>query len=262
MRTRTLIALLITLGSIGVSLFVILRGGVGQSPEAAIAAGSEPSAALRFPASLPTVIPGNGTAAAALQFDPTNMSDLLANSFLQNIEGKNPEGPTDGTIKLPNENTVADLIAEGATESISFKNFTERDIRVGKDDLRETQVAYLDALDRLTRQHFNSIGKTVFDAVDEFNRTGRATLFERFAATIPGYLADILALPVPPSLKEAHLAWLNLWQKKRAVYETITKAGDDPLKAYVGLQQITEIVNEDVRLQSNLIDAYQRLTRA
>ena len=78
--------------------------------------------------------------------------------------------------------------------------------------------------------------------------------------TIPNFINDLLEIPAPNSMSAIHIEFLNLWQKKLTTYQAIKNMNTDPLMAYLALQQIPEIIQEDTNLQSVLIERYKELT--
>ena len=74
------------------------------------------------------------------------MTDALINGYLREFAALNQNGPQtiNGKtgIKPISEETFQNLIVEKISEDIAFEYFSEKDIKISKDDSKENQMTY------------------------------------------------------------------------------------------------------------------------
>jgi len=262
MRIKTIVASILIVGSVALLTQTILSRSAGTAPELAARAGAT-SPSVRFEGS----ILGAAAEAAGISVGGTaslntsNLSDLLARDYLAQIGQKNPSGLSADAMKLPSQDTMQSLLDGVSTGGIDFTPFTERDVRVGKDTSAAAERAYLEALDRGLRARFEGVDKKIPDAINEMSLKGNTSAFELLASLAESYVGDVLALQPPPALLSTHIAWLNLWREKSAVYRTIVRYEGDPLRAGLALKGLSSIVQKDVDLQLALIARYNALPK-
>ncbi|MEX0690017.1 MAG: hypothetical protein WD471_01665 [Candidatus Paceibacterota bacterium] len=177
-----------------------------------------------------------------------NITNLLAQKFGVNVT--NGEG-SDDIEKL--------LRDEGFEDYFNGIIFKEEDISVSNNDSEENKIEYLENVDSLLKETFKDLNKTADLIISDFLERGDSRSIELITTLIPKFLEDMIAIKVPPSLKEAHLKMLNVWGKKLASYRAILNIDEDPLKAYLALENFMNIAEEDIIIQSTLSNHYDEL---
>ena len=162
-------------------------------------------------------------------------------------------------LNAPDVNFTEEKIQEQIVNGLTFDEFGLEDVRVSKDDSIKAQVAYMKSIDALLNKNFPGFKQNITDILEEFMQEGNSSSLDYLVAHIPGYIDGLLALETPPLWKVYHLQLLNLWQKKLVAYRAILSVEEDPLKSYIAVQEIPNIINEDVTLQAILIERYQEL---
>jgi hypothetical protein len=262
MHIKTIVASVLIVGSVALLTQTILSRSAGTAPELAARAGAT-SPSVRFEGSiLGAAAEAAGNPANAMSSPATsNLSDLLAHDYLIQVGQKNSLGLSADAMKLPSQDILQSLIDGVSTGSVGFIPFTERDVRVGKDASVAAERAYLESLDRTLNAHFENTGKKIPDALNELSSKGGTSAFELLASLAEGYIGDVLAIQPPPALLSTHIAWLNLWREKSAVYQAIVQYESDPLRAGLALKELSSIVQKDVDLQMALIARYNALPK-
>lgn len=199
-------------------------------------------------------------------FDPenNNLTELLMRSYVNQIFSQNPEGIQSvggqTRLKIPSANTLGSSLDSAlANQVLETPRFGRKDIKF-TDDNQEAQKLYIESLDRVLRKNFSWLKKDIIQIVKNFTERGASQDLDRMIDTIPNFINDLLELPAPDSLSATHIELLNLWQKKLLIYQSIKNTNDDPLKAYLALQKIPEVIQEDTNLQSVLLERYKKLT--
>ena len=190
------------------------------------------------------------------QKETDNLTDVLIKSYLQKIYEKSDSLP-------PKEEVTAYLQGQLSGELPDIKKFTLSDIIISPDNSESNQINYLETLDALLRKRLSAFvdeNVNVTLTLEGFFEDNDPTLINYLVKNIPLFIDDMLVLSAPELWKEAHLEFLNLWQEKLVTYNAVSNYQIDPLKAYLALQNISEIAEKDVNIQSVFIARYQELT--
>lgn len=184
-----------------------------------------------------------------------NLAALYASKIVSNAE-------TSGVLdsdSLDVENLELDQILRTGGSALDIPAYKLSDIKISDDNSIRNQIAYLEGIDELLRENFGGFQKNLAIALDEFFTKKNPTSLKYLAEHIPGYLDGLLALPAPSLWQTVHLQILNLWQKKLVVYRAILDFDSDPLKAYLALNYVLPIAEEDINLQNVLVKRYEEL---
>ncbi|KKS88059.1 hypothetical protein A2116_01225 [Candidatus Jorgensenbacteria bacterium GWA1_49_17] len=259
MSGKKITAFIIVLAGLGLAIFIATSGPSKTASSLSVLFGNREDPSLQFEASLPTT-PGSRS---SLSEAPTtdNYTDKLANSYLEELFIRNGDITGNTNLSLP----TIQLSDESLRESIGdleIPSFTRGDIRVTNDDSDAAQITYIEALDSLFQKYFSKFGKgknDLKDALEAWFNEKDDRLLKELADGINPFVGELLALEVPETLSDYHLATLNLWQKKLVVYRAFLGMETDPLKTYLALQEIQNIALEDSNLQAALIKRYEEL---
>lgn len=262
MKKKNVIALIIIVAGIGTSFFIY--GGPLRNTDGHLFSFSRGSTNPSFqfePAKNPypnAIQPSGGEDFSV----SSNLTDLLAGIYAQEIF-KNVE-PGSGrvlqeNIDVSSLNLTAEELQRKISQGLQFPEFETGDLKISNDNSPEGQVAYMESVDALLRKSLGGFKKNLVIALDEFFQRNDSDSLDYLVQNIPKYLIGLLELEVPSSWQDYHLQTLNLWQKKLVTYRAILGKNDDPLKAYLAIQYLTEIAEEDLSLQAILIESYEEL---
>jgi len=252
MRARKIIAFIIVAAGLGTAAFITGRGVSYEPSPVSVAFGeqkTEPS--LQFESTRT-----QGGLFGNLQNEGSigntdNLTDTVVQKYLGNFLNNNLSAPAGGF----SEEAIQEQIARG----LSSKTFGLEDIRISNDNSVESQIAYMESVDSLLRKNFPGFNRNITDIVEEFTQNGDSDSLEYLTIRIPEYIDGLLDLKVPSLWQVYHLQLVNLWQKKLTAYRAILDVKNDPLKTYIAIQEIPNIINEDLTLQAILIERYQEL---
>jgi len=180
----------------------------------------------------------------------SNLTEIMAQNLSQNIfqaNSNNPNGTS--SIELPTSDSLGDMISQSASsQTIQFPAFTEKDIRIGTDNSKGAQVAYIENLGNLSKNNFSKFGISITDILDNFFNNNDSGTLSKYVDAIGKEVSDVLALTVPQKLSAWHLQNLNLWEKKLVVYRAILEFNDDPLKGVLAIKEVNNIIDENNNL--------------
>jgi len=252
MRARKIIAFLIVFTGLVTALLIAENNpGEKTSPVSVVFGERETQPGLQFESTgTQAGLFGNSQKTNDVQ-NNENLTNVVVQNYLGKFLNNNLSAPAGGFT----EEAIQEQIAKG----IVFEEFNLDDIRVSDNDSVKSQIAYMESIDSLLKKNFPGFNKNITDILDEFIQRGDSDSLEYLTTRIPNYIGGLLALETPPLWKVYHLQLLNLWQKKLITYKAILDMKNDPLKTYVAIREISNIVNEDLTLQAILIKRYEEL---
>ncbi len=80
----------------------------------------------------------------------------------------------------------------------------------------------------------------------------RATAIQAQLDAASRYVNDLLSIKVPVGWGAFHVELLNLWQARVTLGTIISQSGDDPLKAYMAFNKLSESFDQEDRLLETL----------
>ena len=128
-----------------------------------------------------------------------------------------------------------------------------------KDDSKENQMTYLLSVAEAMNKYKTSFKTDIFSSIENNFKKNDPSALERFTNNIPELTENLLILQPPKNFVALHLQLLNYWQKKLAYYEAIVNSQEDPLKAYIALDDLKNILQEGLDLSNVIIKQYQFL---
>ncbi|MCP6720122.1 MAG: hypothetical protein KJI72_02220 [Patescibacteria group bacterium] len=191
-----------------------------------------------------------------------NLTELVAQAYAKELL-KNVERGS-GRVEERNLNIATpdlqQVLQEKIVQDFDFPKFNLKDIRISGDNSSENQITYMEAIDSLLRENFSGFKKDINIALEEFFKENNPQTIHYLTSHISDYINGLLELETPPQWQEYHLQYTNLWYKKLLMYQAVLNIQTDPLKTYVVIQTLPEIIQEDLDLQSILIQRYEELT--
>jgi len=194
-----------------------------------------------------------------------NLTEALSQAYTQKIgeiiqnSGGNLSSRNISNLDLSSlDNEIA---KQKTNTNIDFYHYIEKDIKISSDNSSENQLKYIEALDKILKKYTALFQPGLSDALNNFFAENDPKLFNRIISAFPNLIKEVAALPAPDNLKDVHLQLLNVFQKKLTLYKIIANTKTDPLKSYVAIKQIPEVVNEDIQVQTLLNNRYQSLRR-
>ena len=251
MDAKKSIAFLIVAAGLGTAVFVAKNDSRNGVPSISTFLGKEIKPGLQFESAKTQSV----TIGGASGINNPQRTGNLTEAVVQNYFGEFVKND----LNAPDVNFTEEKIQEQIVNGLTFDEFGLEDFRVSKDDSIKAQVAYMKSIDALLNKNFPGFKQNITDILEEFMQEGNSSSLDYLVAHIPGYIDGLLALETPPLWKVYHLQLLNLWQKKLVAYRAILSVEEDPLKSYIAVQEIPNIINEDVTLQAILIERYQEL---
>lgn len=184
-----------------------------------------------------------------------NLTDLLTKKLEQSIAEKNTEGfnVIDGKtlIAAPKPETIVeDLISEAE------KNFdpatlrptiTDSSIKISEDNSKEALSAYFGSLSDIIIAASKNIPASLYDenklSVSDFSKTKQA---------YDVMISNIKDLTVPRLALNIHKKELELLTTKRNIYEKMANLDQDPMTAYLVIDELLKIDQEFATLKTEV----------
>ena len=184
-----------------------------------------------------------------------NLTDLLTKRLEQSIADKNTEGfnVIDGKtlIAAPKPETIVeDLISEAE------KNFdpaalrptiTDSSVKISEDNSKEALSAYFGSLSNIIVAASKNIPESLYDenklSVSDFLKTKQA--YDVMISKIKDLAAPRLALNI-------HKKELELLTTKRNIYEKMANLDQDPMTAYLVIDELLKIDQEFATLKTEV----------
>lgn len=209
-----------------------------------------------------------------LRNDPTtpraeNLTDLMGRSLVQEIVRRNPSGPlaegADKLLTVPSLNSLGltseDPLQDAVAKTFDVSRFSEADIVVSSDNSVESQLGYLFSIGVIASENFRGFDKSMAEILGNLMSRQDRRDAQRYAAIAAEQIVDLLTLEAPLVWKTFHLQNLNLWHKKRVVFEALLNVEQDALKSLVALQKLPGVVQETRDLQLVLTNKFIELAQ-
>lgn len=260
MKRRKIIAAIVLLGGVVLFFVIISAPASSGTPFVTAKAGQGGAGSLDY------TVNASGSAAAGSGGDQSgagggNLTDAMIQNYAQNIlqmnngfVGANTTGTN--SVSFPSVNNTSQMIAQAISQQLPYKTYTNTDIHITSDNSSSSQMQYINAVTALIRKDLGSFEYSVQDMISSLvsqNNDGPINQYIGISGRVTG---DILALSVPSSISDIALGELDLWSEKNAVFSAIADWNNDPAKAIVGVNQISDLVSKE-RSVSQLIQ--QRL---
>lgn len=269
MPTRKIIAFTILASGIAV-FFIIIFSSHREIPKAPLLINvtAQKSSNLDFRREAPSL----NTSAAIPSFisqklsgstgEVENLTEILARAYASEIYKLNPAGPDEikgqKSLRVLPQEAAVQLLEEQIQNGFKIQMFTEKDIKVISDNSQKAHLSYyIEALDIIIGGE--KLNHTMPEILDALVSEQNTKLIEEYIAFLPSSMESLLMLEVPSFLQTLHLQIINAWQKKLSVFTALRNFNEDPLKAYLALQEVPNIIEEDLNLQEVLIKHYQDL---
>lgn len=256
MKRRKIIAAIVLLG--GAVLFFVIISAPTSSNTPLVTAKADRGGA----GSLDYTVNASGSAATGGSVGQNgsgngNLTDAMIQSYAQNIlqmnngfAGATPNATN--TVSFPSVDTMTSQLASSLDQTLPSKTFASSDVVVESDNSTSSDLAYLQAFSALSAENFSHFKYSLTDVINQFISNNDPTLINQYISVINNEISGLLTIPVPSNLASWHLANLNLWEEKLTVFTAILNIQSDPLKAYIGLNDIDGLVGQTQILQNEI----------
>ncbi len=185
-------------------------------------------------------------------------NDNLTKGFVDSYAIKLLESVDEGGGIESQENAIEGL--ENIDKTVDYPQFKEKDIKVVDNTSDEREIEYIEELDQTLWNNFEELkNENSVSALRGFLEDNNSEILDKFINTVPQHIDDLLKIEVPENWASYHLQMLNLWQKKLTMYKTMKNREDDPLKAYLAIQDLPIILQESGKLHSIINERYEEL---
>jgi hypothetical protein len=177
-----------------------------------------------------------------------NISDNLTAILAQKIAENNPEGPIQQNgqtgINVPNAETATqDLLGQALANS----DFTfdipviEENLKISQNNSLAAQTEYLKNIKQITDRNFSNFKKTDSDILSDVFEKSDFSSAQRAIEIYKSLVSDYYNLSVPSLWLDFHENAISHFQKAASVYQAILDYNNDPLKAYIAAETVTQL---------------------
>jgi len=257
---KRIIALTVVLAG-AVTSFVILNTSPEKSSGIGVStAGSGPG--FDFQADSSEVFTPSGSQNDRL-LDNKNLTDNLAKLYAQKIINDNPDGVTSSEygdeISVFSTETANTILQEQLTQGLKFEPFKKSDLNISDTNSSARQLSYLENVSKSSKENFGSLKYNFAEILDEWALKENNEPMKDYVSRVPSQIEDLKTLAVPSELADFHLQNLNLWAKKLVIFTAIINMNNDPLKTFLAVQELPNIVQESLDLQDLIEKKYKTL---
>ncbi|MFH0806650.1 MAG: hypothetical protein V1885_02925 [Candidatus Brennerbacteria bacterium] len=248
MRRKTIAILVLAGGLVGAfSITRLAATSVSSNEALTISAGGGNGSAFAY-----------GESGSALQGflgegADTNLTELVAQRYGEEILKLNQPGSDARAIALPPEGTVESIIAKVVEIPLIFKTYTVQDLRTAPLKDKEELARYFVALAQIQAERFRNVNEFLLTAVAKFVSEGDETPLRLHRNAMAAYAGDLLTITVPSPLVPFHLGLMNLWQKRATIASHILQSGEDPLKVVAAVDSLSITADEEDALMVTLV---------
>ena len=188
-----------------------------------------------------------------------NISDNLTAILAQKIVENNPEGPIQQNgqtgINVPNATTATQDLLE---EALANSDFTfdipviEENLKISQNNSLAAQTEYLKNIKQITDRNFSNFKKTDSDILSDVFEKNDFSSAQRATEIYKSLANDYYNLSVPSLWLDFHENAITHFQKAAAVYQAILDYNNDPLKAYIAAESISQLETSAKEIQTLL----------
>lgn len=207
-----------------------------------------------------------GSGQAGALYMPTdangNITKMVAQSMFLKMRQLDAKGdsPFDGID--PQNALTAEMIGdtvENIPGSIFEVKIDTKDIKITKDNTKSAKMKYIEGIDRITQKRFLGAAGTKFKPVssEAFLNNFNTDCFEagtsekniELSAAYLEIYNDYKNLTVPYAWMDMHKMILAHFKELSDIYGAFTQCKDDPIRAYVAIDRLPEVVAETADIQ-------------
>ncbi len=222
-RKRKAVSILILTASLALSAYLIFapaKKNVHQNALAQIATSSE----------------SQGTD-PSLTFQPSQQENLTLNFANQTFNNavNNDLYQKNGSASIipPNQSDIQNTISQIIDQEYATPVLKSSDVTVGTDDSKNAQRIYV----LYVNQVMSSLPTLTSDTSSAQTQESLESLFLSSAKNLDTAAQLLEAIKVPPSWVQIHKNLLSLLIHQRNIFESLSKAGSDPLRFMIALYQ-------------------------
>lgn len=252
-------ALMILAGSILFS-FVIAKTGSTPHQDTLVSMGSSGESAKRSPyfASIQEPVP---QAATPEPLNPAgslsgNITENVLNAYTLQILKQNPRGSglAGSKIAVPTEDALTSIVSDQLnTQSLTIPTYSVRDIRVSETaPTKEELIAYFKTVVEMHAKEFKNVTSNYFLGIIDAFQNGRMVAAQSQLDAASRYVNDLLSIKVPLGWGAFHVELLDLWQARFSLGTIISQSAEDPFKAYLAINKLSESIDREDRLLETL----------
>lgn len=181
-----------------------------------------------------------------------NLTEAAVEKYLMELAKKNPDGPKGNTLVFPAQNILESTLESAANVKISFVAVTENDIKISKETGSVAERAYLEAVQNADKKNSKKINTNEMSVINSFFSENNSAPLMAFTEGLQSLISDLIAVPVPPSMKDFHIQLINFQTKKISILKSFLELSNDPVRTIVALKEYEQLPIEE-RVLSTII---------
>lgn len=186
--------------------------------------------------------------------DPSNLTSLFARQLANDVFKNNPDGPTlseNNDLSFFMSNMDQAFISSQSEKLNLIPKIQDAEIIISKQNSKTDLEQYLNNLKTILVKLNRSL------PTQTINENNKEIVFQFSEMLVKSYAAgikDMMALPVPQTLKDFHKQEIALVTAQKNVFEKITKeiAAKDPLVGIVAVRYMKKIDEQFAALKTEI----------
>jgi len=178
-----------------------------------------------------------------------NITDDAARAYGLEILRLNPQGMgSNKQVAIPSDAVLNDIIKKATEKPIAVSLFTERDIKILDTSSDSAVHTYLRTLTSADEKNAMAVSE-FYQTIGNFIAGSDSQKLIDLNNNMSGYVATLLAMPVPKSWIDFHLVLLNFWQAKLTYAQALLNKDGDPLRSATASQNLSALINQEKSIQ-------------
>ena len=199
-----------------------------------------------------------------------NFTQTFSQMIFEQIKSKNEQGLTekDGqtAIFAPNEETISqewlDKFLSANSPGKPFGPYhpkvDEKKFKISQDVSSDNQIRYIKELENITQKNLVSFNKTSMEVLNEIAEKSDSSSAKQLAEIYETMAEDYYKVDVPVNWIDFHKAVLSHFYSAQSMWTAVANFQDDPLKAYLAAQFISNLEDSATGLQVLLAQGIQK----
>ena len=171
-------------------------------------------------------------------------------------------------IKLTNSSnqervlsTDVDLILKNSQFNFNFiSTINDANLKISQDNSRETKIKYLDTIREINKKELGNFNKNYLEVIiDVFQKLDSSSAI-RWVNIYKNLANNYLNVTVPADWLDVHKKMIIYFKNSEIVYQAMASYLTDPIRGYLTLEIIEEmVVNDGQRVQNLLNEKIQKI---
>ena len=159
------------------------------------------------------------------------------------------------SLGLSEEELGQEILKDLPNSPVTITYFTKKDLNILPNDTPENFLAYGKEFNNIVSGSFAGLQTPeimIFSQALQAEDLSQLVVLDTYLAAYNKAIIQLNKLPVPPTLTDLHLAYLNATKRQQIAVEKMRRAEDDVIKGTYGAQEYIAAGNEIASIEQKL----------